>query len=513
MLRNTDWPDYGDVLTYIKNTQNPDGGWSVGEQTTSDLLTTAQVVHTLCRYQNLDPLLDTNIQNGETFLGANVTTASPALYKSQTIQALHPNGRYTTKVQDLVNSLLSDQDIAGHWDNNAYVTSSVLLALAAYLNNDPDAQAALCHIPDQDFRSGVNNALDKNDNDALTDGEIATLTQLYAAGSNISDLTGVGSAVNLTYADLSNNNITSLDPFHDHPNPETIQALLDGNPLSDQEDFDGDGWSDLAELNAGSNPLSASSVPSESATAVPASNLLTLLITAGILVIIGLRNQWIISMKKNQKKIFKVTAVSVLFLVMFCMVSSTNAKQETVLKKLPAGKLEKVKGVAQALLQAKRSYTPPEEIQKLRQEIKQLYILLDTLTKPMNGDTLQLNTMPVQAEDKKSRQDPWREKKSDDIEQLLQTANRIDRQSKDLVSKPSRNSKGSIMHKPALTRLGELKTECEQALALSDPERQKRLLEIKQQLKLSRGPVNRMENIPAKMPTMLNRTKHRPPWP
>lgn len=291
MLRQMDWPEYSDVLAYVKDTQNSDGGWSVGEQSGSDPLTSARVVQVLCLYQDLDPTLDTFIQNGESFLNANVDTTSPVLLRSQAIEALHPNNRYPAKVQDLVDTLVSDQDVNGHWDNDAYVTASAVSALSVYLGNDPDAKAALCDIPDTAFRCGINTSLGKNEGDALTEGEMESLAVLDAAGLGISNLAGIGNAINLTQTDLRNNQITSLEPFHEFANPEDMDVLLDGNPLSDQEDFDGDGVSDLAELNAGTNPLDASSTPS-SVPAVPAVDFFGWLFAAAALATLGLKQQW-----------------------------------------------------------------------------------------------------------------------------------------------------------------------------------------------------------------------------
>lgn len=261
-LSQTVWNDHGPVLSYLRTTQNIDGGWAIAEEETSDILTTARVIQALCLYQSVDPnLYNDVIAAAETFLDNNVNTLSPVLIKTDTVLALWPNGLYPAKAVELVDSLTSSQDPSGHWESDVYTTASVTRAISAVLGKDPEAQGALSGIPDANLRSGVNTSLDKNEADALTAGEMETLTNLNGEGLGISDLTGISDAVNLEYADLRNNEITSLLSLMDLPNPESITVLLSGNPLSDTEDAGGDGHSDLSELNAGTNPLDATSFP------------------------------------------------------------------------------------------------------------------------------------------------------------------------------------------------------------------------------------------------------------
>jgi hypothetical protein len=288
-LRNTDWSDYSSALAYLKSSQNSNGGWSLGTGAASDPLTTAIVTQTLCRYQALDATVDTTVANAEGYLSGQVDVGDSTLLRAETALALLPNGRQSAKVVALLDALQNDQDAQGHWDNDIYSTARVVRAMAMALGKDPDAPAPLSGVCDADLRSALNNTLSKNAADALTVSEMRDITSISAAGAGIADLCGLEDAQNLTYADLRNNQITSLLPLVGLANLQTV--LLNGNPLSDTEDADGDGHSDLAELQAGTNPLDAGSVPT--ATPVPAVNIPAMLITFLLLVLL-------IAWKSNQ---------------------------------------------------------------------------------------------------------------------------------------------------------------------------------------------------------------------
>ncbi len=69
---------------------------------------------------------------------------------------------------------------------------------------------ALVDIPDPNLRATVENDLGKAKDDLITPSEMATLTDLVAKNANISDLTGLEFATNLTFLWLENNNITDI---------------------------------------------------------------------------------------------------------------------------------------------------------------------------------------------------------------------------------------------------------------------------------------------------------------
>jgi len=272
-LRDTGWSDYASALTYLCSGQNADGGWSLGLDASSNPLTTAIVTRILCRYQALDPQIDVALIAAENYLSGQVGTGANALLRAETVLALLPNGRQASKANQLLASLQIDQQASGAWEDDPYATSRVVQAFAAAAGKNPEEANQDADIPDAGLRSAINDSLGKNANDALSQGEMAEITSLYAVGKGITDLAGLALAHNLTYLDLRNNNITDLSPLLALDNLETV--LLDGNPLSDVEDTDGDGFSDLAEVQAGTNPLDPASFPSDPdpPPAVPALNL------------------------------------------------------------------------------------------------------------------------------------------------------------------------------------------------------------------------------------------------
>ena len=58
------------------------------------------------------------------------------------------------------------------------------------------------NIPDANLRTAIEDALHKPAGAIITNAEMATLTSLEPGGANIRELTGLESAVNLTYAHL-----------------------------------------------------------------------------------------------------------------------------------------------------------------------------------------------------------------------------------------------------------------------------------------------------------------------
>ena len=68
-------------------------------------------------------------------------------------------------------------------------------------------------LPDSNLRTVVAAALNKPPEAAITAVDLATMTSLQAAGGDISDLTGLELAVNLTNVDLSHNRVVSVEPL------------------------------------------------------------------------------------------------------------------------------------------------------------------------------------------------------------------------------------------------------------------------------------------------------------
>jgi hypothetical protein len=111
----------------------------------------------------------------------------------------------------------------------------------------------LIYIPDANLRGAINMMLGKNWMDSLNAGELSSLTYLDATSMYITDLTGLEAAVNLVSADLAGNSISDISPLTGLQNLTDLN--VDGNPLSNSVDSDGDGLTDWQEAQNGSNPL------------------------------------------------------------------------------------------------------------------------------------------------------------------------------------------------------------------------------------------------------------------
>ena len=86
-------------------------------------------------------------------------------------------------------------------------------------------------IPDMNLRAVVEDSLGKASGETITRAEMATLTRFAAVNANISDVTGLEFATNLTALFLQNNTILDLSPLSGLTNL-TALALID-NPISD----------------------------------------------------------------------------------------------------------------------------------------------------------------------------------------------------------------------------------------------------------------------------------------
>ena len=86
-------------------------------------------------------------------------------------------------------------------------------------------------IPDPNLRAAVENALNKSPGEPIAPEEMATLDWLTAYDANISDLTGLEHATNLTGLDLGNNTISDITAVAGLTNLESLD--LGDNTISD----------------------------------------------------------------------------------------------------------------------------------------------------------------------------------------------------------------------------------------------------------------------------------------
>ena len=86
------------------------------------------------------------------------------------------------------------------------------------------------NIPDANLRAVIADSLGKARDEAISRAEMATLTRLEARNANISDLTGLQFATNLTYLRLTYNAITDLSALCDLTN--LTRLILFGNAIT-----------------------------------------------------------------------------------------------------------------------------------------------------------------------------------------------------------------------------------------------------------------------------------------
>lgn len=205
-----------------------------------------------------------------------------------------------------------------------------------------------------------------------------------------------------------------------------------------------------------------------------------------------------------------------------------------------------VRRVGQALLKAKRNYTPQQDIAPLQDRIKQVRRLVETLTAPVTTSTQikVITTTPSAASSPAtksiSRSPDWRQARAGEIQQLKTATTRLRQQCRALrksltpaskktslldtvVSYFSGPSSAPANIKPniitpvtsvALARLEQLDTEVAEALALPAVERQQRLKAISVALRPGKQRPGILDNTAETepTPTFTTRTQHRRNW-
>ena len=124
--------------------------------------------------------------------------------------------------------------------------------------------AQVVDIPDPNLRAAIEDALGVASGATITVADMANLTQLAAPNANISDLTGLEGATNLTWLDLGVEYIEAEGRFISSNSVSDISALagltnltllsLWGNTISDISPLTG--LTNLADLNLGGNSIS-----------------------------------------------------------------------------------------------------------------------------------------------------------------------------------------------------------------------------------------------------------------
>ena len=155
-----------------------------------------------------------------------------------------PNDQFGASVgvdgESIVIGALGDDNLRG----SAYVFSEIVSPVVSLA--DPNLKNAIRETRQALFRN-------------LTVADLHTLTALSAAGSEITDLTGLENAVNLTFLDLDDNQISDLSALSDLGNLVSVfvrnNDIVDLRPLS--------GLTNLTVLNFRGNQIADLSRPSK----------------------------------------------------------------------------------------------------------------------------------------------------------------------------------------------------------------------------------------------------------
>jgi len=217
------------AIDFLKSSQLTGAGWPVGLEATSDAFTTAIVVKSLTLLQATDPSVSTNIANGISQLSASVTTTSPEYLQAESAHAA-VLANSTSVAQPWLDNLAATQTVNGSWSNEIFNTALIMQVFSAVDGTASGANQTLVDVPDSNLRAVINIQLGRNYMDNLSRNDLARLTILNANGFSINDLMGLEWAVNLTTADLQNNNIASTTPLDGLTN--LTMVLLDGNPVA-----------------------------------------------------------------------------------------------------------------------------------------------------------------------------------------------------------------------------------------------------------------------------------------
>ena len=113
-------------------------------------------------------------------------------------------------------------------------------------------------IPDANLRAAIEEALGKASGAPITQAEMATLDSLEASDADISDLTGLESATNLTWLDLASNNIADISALAGLTN--LTDVTLTANNISDLASLAANkGLGRGGTVDVKNNPLNAAS--------------------------------------------------------------------------------------------------------------------------------------------------------------------------------------------------------------------------------------------------------------
>ena len=207
---------YQSIHTHIPTLQHRGGNVEFDSRSVADLLNVSGVI--TASNNTLTILVRDSF--GQTFAGVPVTftVVSGGGILSATNTTTDEHGR--------AQSILT----LGTGSRNSVEASVTGTALAIILS---DTVLSEVKLPDPNLRAAVETLLGKASGAIITTADMMTLTHLHARNIDISDLTGLESATNLTYLSLNDNNISDISPLVANTGLGSRDHVhLWGNPLS-----------------------------------------------------------------------------------------------------------------------------------------------------------------------------------------------------------------------------------------------------------------------------------------
>ena len=248
-------PNMANAIAYLKATQLSGSGWEQIPGGGMDITTTAQVVRALALYTSQDSTLTTVLEQASSALIGAVGSNASIKEKSLALIVLASQVPGATQITQWRSDIQGAQLPDGSWEEDPFSTAIAMQALALSAGGNTANAYTVVTIPDANLRAAINQILGHNAGDAITRGQMATLTNLNLANLGITNLEGLEYATNLTSLNLSGDGVGSLLPITGLTGLTSTSLIVTGNPLSYWEDYDHDGFSDAAEQKYGLNPL------------------------------------------------------------------------------------------------------------------------------------------------------------------------------------------------------------------------------------------------------------------
>ncbi len=472
-------PSVQAAIGYLKSAQltGADKGWAVGQETTSDPLTTALVVTALASYvSNDNSLATTYIPTGCSSLAANVTTYSPPQIQSLAAIAYMAAGpNYSANATTLLNTI-SSQFNSSSYSLDAFTTAVSARALAVAMGTNAVALSQIVEIPDPYLRAAINAALGKSAMDAITQGDLLNLTTLYAPGMGISNLTGLQYATNLASANLSNNNITNWTPL-----PKNTTVNSGGNPNGP----------------APTMPAGYEQAQQTASASVPALSLPGFIFTVVLIAAVSL-----ISLRKASSKLIVLAAL------LLSLQSASAADQSSSTKGLTSDEIRQIQAISQSVLTAKRNAVPDPDLQTLRQQVTALNQALDYLGGRIRTPLISVQTNGATSSGTTPDQGVAQQQALDN--KVRDVLNAVTMQ-RTIVQSAIENDTGesSIIKRNAAAKLEELETAMEDILNSPLEDRAQKIVQLRERLKVRTSPQTAQPAAEERTPTISTIVRHR----